>query len=156
MAKRKAAIIQSTGADELTREENELLDAQGATLDAAPLAASTPGQRLAQAGTMAGYAISSAGVLSMPTGTSTGHEWKPAEPTPVMDAADIPAIPITAARPAWEAEQSAHPPGGGDPQNGIMLPAAPVPGDTGTFQPRYIAWADTSRDIAQHYPWVEA
>lgn len=163
MAK-KRTVVQSTGADELTLAENM---AQGASdMDAAALdaraAPTTPKQRLAQAGTMAGYAISSAGVLSMPVGTSANHEWKPAEPTPVdSDPARIPAIPITAARPAWEAEQSANVPGAGDPQNGIVLPATPVTGDPAgpggpQLQPRYIAWVDVSRDIAQHYPQVEA
>lgn len=142
MAKKRAVIPDNGNNDPAQASAADVADA------AAPLAGSDYLTRAHEGGTLAGYAIGTDGSLSEPTGTTTFHEWKPAEPTPVdPDPADIPAINITAARPAWEAEQSANVPGAGDPQNGVMIP-------DNSF--RYIAWVDTSRDIAQHYPQADA
>jgi hypothetical protein len=51
----------------------------------------------------------------------------------------------SAAKPGVETVESGRVPGAGDPQNGVMTPPGKSP----------IAWADTSRDVAQHYPLAE-
>jgi hypothetical protein len=132
-------------------------DAAPAAQDAAPAVGAMDPEALARAmqgGSFAGYVRQETGGFGAGTGTTTYTETKPAEPSGVVPAGTIAAINITTARPAWEAPNSDQVAGAGDPQNGMLLNGTVGAGEG--IQPRYIAWVDITRDVAQHYPLVEA
>lgn len=74
------------------------------------------------------------------------HEHKPAEPTSVCEAKDIPAIDSRYSRPSLHSEGE---PGASDPVN----PPSPA---TMPEHVSMVAWATPHPDTAQHYPEVEA
>lgn len=85
-------------------------------------------------------------MAAMTQGSSGHHEHKPAEPTSVCPADQIPAIDPRYSRPALYDDGTA--PGDGDPQNGVAPGAMPE-------NVSMVAWARPDPATAQHYPWVE-
>jgi hypothetical protein len=163
-AKRKAPQEQTTGDDTAMQDANEALAAAAPADDGGTAGYNPdrpyvrPGQatatterddqtdrdyRAAQGGTFAGEAVNASGKLQA-TAKSSDH--KPAEPTTESTADDIPKNALPVAKPAVEAAESGRTGGAGDPQNGVVITDA-------TKSP--IAWADTTRDVAQHYPPAE-
>ena len=74
------------------------------------------------------------------------HEHKPAEPTSVMSAEEIPPIDARYARPMQFDDGSVA--GAGDPQNGVA--PRDMPPDVSM-----VPWARPDPSTAQHYPWAE-
>jgi hypothetical protein len=123
-AKRKASQVQETGDDSLIEDENAQAAAEAEGMaapadDAAPLAAAPvrPGQAPNRDDATDASFRASQGVGA---GAASGT-WKPAEPTPVMAAGDIPQNPLADAKPGVETLASSRVAGMGDPQNGVVL-----------------------------------
>jgi hypothetical protein len=134
MAKRKTASHERVS-EHLGPDDDEPEHDEGAEIPEPPATGEQPGPRGARGGQN----------LSMPAPPAGYHEHKPAEPTEVCPAEDIPAIDYRYARPN---EYHDAAPGASDPVN----PPSP---STMPEHVSMVAWATPDPATAEHYPQVE-